>query len=115
MNWQTVAQNWSAFLVQIEQRWPETDETDLLDIDGDRGRFTDYLSTVHDLTRSEADEEIQAWLNGEVPADVKMDEHRDDANIGESGQSIPTGEDVYSEDRNFGGGLAPQQPTGRTN
>ena len=104
MNWQTVAQNWPAFFDRIEQRWPQTDESDLIDIDGDRRRFTSYLSKVHDLTRNEANEEIEAWLMGEVPADVRMDDHRDNANIRESGRDIPTGEDVYSEDGRFGSG-----------
>ena len=115
MDWQTVARNWPAFVDRIEQRWPETDETDLLDIDGDRRRFTSYLSKVHDLTRSEANEEIEAWLNGEMPADVKMDEQRDNANIRESASHIPPGEDVYSEDGDFGDDRQELRPQGRTN
>ena len=115
MNWQTVAQNWPAFVESIEQRWPQTDETDLLDIDGDRRRFTSYLSKVHDLTRNEANEEIETWLMGEVPADVKMDELRDNQNIRASAAHIPPGEDVYSEDGDFGDERQAPIPRGRTN
>ena len=115
MNWQDVEANWPSFLGRIERRWPRTDENDLIEIDGDRSRFATYLSRVHDLTRSEANEEIETWLMGEMPADVKMDEHRDDANISDSAGHIPVGEDVYSEDRDFGDDRLSERPRGRTN
>ncbi|SFQ20908.1 hypothetical protein [Tranquillimonas alkanivorans] len=113
MQWQTVQQNWPAFLERIEQRWPMTDEDDLLEVDGRRDRFVDYLSKVHDLTQNEANEQIDAWLMGEMPADAHMDDFRDNANIVESGRSIPPGEDVYAEDRDFGDDRAPDVPVGR--
>ena len=114
MDWHTVERNWPAFVERIEQRWPKTDERDLMDIDGDRSRFTTYLAKVHDLTQNEASEEIETWLMGEMPSDVKMDEFRDNANIRESGRSIPPGEDVYAEDGSFGDDNLPRRPVGRT-
>ena len=114
MDWQIVERNWPAFVPKIEERWPTTDGRDLLDLDGDRQRFTRYLATVSDLTRDEASEEVEAWLMGEVPADVKMDPRRDNANIRESGRSIPPGEDVYADDREFGDDDLPTSPVGRT-
>lgn len=115
MQWQTVERNWPAFLDRIEQRWPQTDQNDLLRIDGDRRSFADYLSRVHELTRMEAEEDIEDWLVGEMPSDVRMDDHRDNANIRASGRHVPAGEDVYAEDRDFGADPAvePQQPLGR--
>jgi hypothetical protein len=114
MDWQIVEKNWPAFLGRIEQRWPATDERDLMDIDGDRTRFVDYLAQTSDLTRVEANEEVEAWLIGEIPADVKMDERRDNANIRESGRHIPPGEDVYSEDGQFGDDDIGEPPLGRS-
>lgn len=113
MNWQTVERNWPSFVERIAQRWPRTDETDLMDIDGDRDRLAAYLGRSHDLTASEAQEQIEAWLMGEMPADVKMDDFRDNANIRESGAHIPPGEDVYAEDGDFGDDDVPQRPVGR--
>ena len=113
MQWQTVERNWPAFLDRIEQRWPQTDQNELLNIDGDRSRFTQYLSKVHDLTRNEANEEIEDWLVGAVPADVKMDDTRDNQNIRDSGCFIPEGEDVYADDGMFGDDQEAAPPVGR--
>ena len=115
MDWQTVERNWPAFVASIEQRWPTTDEKDLMDIDGDRRRFVDYLAKVSELTRDEANEAVEAWLMGSVPSDVKMDEWRDNANIRESSRHIPPGEDVYAEDGDFGDDDVPVAPVGRSN
>ncbi|EKE43482.1 hypothetical protein OCGS_2214 [Oceaniovalibus guishaninsula JLT2003] len=114
MKWKTVQQNWEAFVVPMQQRWPQTTEVDLLDIDGDRDRLVAYIGDRHELTRAEADEEVAEWLEGAVPADVQMDDHMDNANIRKSGESIPVGEDVYSDDREFGDDNVPESPMGRT-
>lgn len=114
MQWQEVAENWSAFVEAISNRWPRTDEIELTAIDGDRERFEEYLSTAHDLTRAEAQEEIETWLMGAVPADVAMADEHDNANISASGSHIPPGEDVYAEDRDFGDDQLGDRPIGRT-
>ena len=118
MKWQTVERDWPAFFGAIEQRWPKVDENDLIDTDGDRMRFTDYLAELYGMPRSDAHEEIAAWLMSEMPADVRMDEHRDNDNIRQSAREIPPGEDVYSEDGRFGSGdwndEGPTNPLGRT-
>ncbi|MBM9595593.1 hypothetical protein [Roseitranquillus sediminis] len=88
MDWHTVARNWPAFVDRIEERWPATEETDLLDINGDRPRFTSYLSKVHDLTRNEAHEDIEFWLTWQAPSDVVQDGvEAADAPIGRGGGS----------------------------
>ncbi len=115
MDWQIVERNWPAFVPAIEQRWPATDEADLLGIDGDRRSFVDYLAKVNELTREEANEAVEVWLMGSVPSDVRMDELRDNRNIRDSGNYIPPGEDVYSEDGEFGDDDLTTSPVGRTN
>ena len=120
MDWQTVQQNWEAYFAAIEERWPEVDEADLIEIDGDRDRFVDYLAETAGTSPDDAGDQVEAWLIEQtaLPADVRMDDHRDNANIRESGQDIPTGEDVYSDDGRFGSGdwddKGPSNPLGRT-
>ncbi|SER44667.1 hypothetical protein SAMN04490244_10175 [Tranquillimonas rosea] len=113
MQWSDVQNNWPAFVERVEQRWPNTNQADLLATDGDLVRFLDYLAKAHDLTAREAEEQVSAWLQGEIPTDVKMDEFRDNANIMESARHIPPGEDVYDEDSEFGDEEMPERPLGR--
>ncbi|MBM9593384.1 hypothetical protein [Roseitranquillus sediminis] len=123
MEWQALARNWPSFFPAIEDRWPDADEADLIEIDGDRGRFTDYVARISDTSRADAGDQVEAWLLEltDVPLDVQMDDRRDNANISESARSIPAGEDVYSEDGRFGSGAdedeggGPVNPLGRTN
>ena len=114
MQWTTVAENWPAFLDRIEQRWPRADRNDLTRIDGDRARFAAYLAQVGELDVAEADSEISEWLEGEVPADVNMNEFRDNDMITESGASIAPGEDVYDDDREFGDDNQSDEPMERS-
>lgn len=114
MKWQRVSADWPAFVGPIQQRWPNTTEADLLALDGDRAGLTRYLSRTHDLTQAEADEQIAVWLDGEVPSDVVMDDAHDNENIRASAAHIPPGEDVYSDDGDFGDDDAPDRPVGRT-
>ncbi len=114
MDWRQVAENWPAFIEAIGTRWPRTEETELLAIDGNRAEFEAYVASRHDLTPSEVREDVEAWLMGELPVDVAMDETRDDANIRGSARHIPPGEDVYSDDADFGDDRTAERPIGRT-
>jgi hypothetical protein len=114
MEWQKVSANWPAFAEAILQRWPRTAEEDVLAVDGERDAFEAYIARTNDLTRAEAAEQVEDWLNGAIPADVAMAEEADDANITASGQHIPAGEDVYSEDADFGDERVPERPIGRS-
>jgi hypothetical protein len=49
-----------------------------------------------------------------MPADAVMDDHLDNLNIRRSAAHIPPGEDVYSEDKDFGDDDVPDPPVGRT-
>ena len=113
MQWTAVEKNWAAFVEPIMQRWPNTEEEDLLALEGSRERLAVYLAERHDLTARELDEQITAWLQGAVPADVAMDETRDGENIRASAAHIGTGEDVYSDDKDFGDEQVSERPIGR--
>ncbi|KKL94872.1 hypothetical protein LCGC14_1860340 [marine sediment metagenome] len=114
MKWTEVAENWPAFFERIEDKWPAVSQTDLIDIDGDRDRLAYYLADRHEITLGEANEQIDEFLLGSIPADVLMDEHHDNASITASGRHIPPGEDVYAEDRDFGDDNVSNPPVGRS-
>jgi hypothetical protein len=65
----------------ILTRWPEADETEVAAIDGDRAAFNAYLGRIEGLSPREAEEAIDEWLAGPMPADARMDATMDDANI----------------------------------
>lgn len=113
MQWTAVTSNWPAFTGAIMQRWPATEENDLLALEGDRARLADYIATREGLERAEAERQLAEWLQGEVPADVVMDETRDSENIRASAAHIGTGEDVYADDNAFGDEDTPDRPIGR--
>ncbi len=113
MQWTAVEKNWAAFVEPIMQRWPNTEEDDLLALEGRRERLVAYLAERHDLTPREAEEQITTWLQGAVPADVAMDETRDSDNIRASAAHIGTGEDVYADDKDFGDEQVSERPIGR--
>ncbi len=113
MQWDAVRQNWPAFVAPIMQRWENTDENDLLTLDGDRERFEAYLAEREGLAAPETRDQVNEWLEGAAPADVVMDETRDSVNIRASAAHIPPGEDVYSEDRDFGDDDKVDRPIGR--
>lgn len=113
MQWTAVKNNWPAFSEAIMQRWPATEENDLLGLEGDRDALVDYIAKQEGLERAEADRQVSEWLQGAVPSDVAMDETRDSENIRASAAHIPAGEDVYSDDKDFGSEQATPRPVGR--
>lgn len=112
MRWEEVAADWPAFREAILTRWPAAEETEIAAIDGDRAAFNAYLGRIERLSPREAEEAIDEWLAGPMPADARMDPVRDDANIRASGAHVPPGEDVYSEDGDFGDDRVPEPPVG---
>lgn len=113
MQWTAVKSNWPAFVEAIMQRWPATEENDLLALEGDRERLVAYVAKAEGLERPEAERQVAEWLQGAVPADVAMDETRDSENIRASAAHIPVGEDVYSDDKDFGSETPAPRPLGR--
>ncbi|MEZ5888349.1 MAG: hypothetical protein R3D56_15915 [Paracoccaceae bacterium] len=102
MKWHHVAENWSAFFEAIIDRWPESDEEALEDIDGDQRAFILHIADVTGQSPEEARDEIKEWLAGELPSDVVMDPAHDDHSILLSGKFLPEGEDESDDDARYG-------------
>ncbi|WP_343078991.1 hypothetical protein [Ostreiculturibacter nitratireducens] len=102
MKWHHVQDNWSSFFDAIVDRWPEADEAELEDIDGDQRAFVNYIAQLTDQEPTDAAQEIREWLRGELPSDVVMDPRHDDHSISLSGKFLPDGEDEYDDDSRFG-------------
>lgn len=104
MKWHHVQENWSAFYEAILDKWPEADEAELDEIDGEQRAFVAYIAGLTDQDPREAREEIREWLTGEIPSDVVMDPLHDNHSIALSSKYVPEGEDEYDDDSRFGDG-----------
>ena len=114
MQWNAIAQNWEAYVPSILQRWPDAEEDDLLTLDGTQTTLAGYLSQQTGRDLVEVNDEIDDWRAGAMPADIKMDEHRDNENIIDSARHVAPGEDVYADDSAFGDETMAERPLGRT-
>lgn len=113
MNWRTAAQHWTALTDAIVTRWPGLDRAEVLAVDGDRAGLNVLLGRALKLTPREAEEEIDAFLAGPLPMDAIMDARRDNTRISASVAYIPRGEDVYSQEADFGDDRLQERPMGR--
>ena len=114
MQWKQVRDNWPAFIDKVEEQWPEADREELEAMDGDRAALRGHLVEVTGQEAADVEEEIRVWLESDMPLDVMMDDSRDNEQIVESGRFISPGEDVYSDDREFGDDDTPEPPVGRS-
>ena len=102
MKWHHVQDNWPAFFEAITDRWPDADEAELADIDGDQRAFILYIANLTGQEAADARDEVRDWLTGELPSDVIMDPAHDDHSILLSGKYLPEGEDESDDDSRFG-------------
>lgn len=102
MKWHHVQANWSAFYEAIADKWPEVDEADLDEIDGDQRAFIAYLAEATGQEPAEIREELREWLRGEIPSDIVMDPIHDNHSIALSSKYVNEGEDEYDDDAHFG-------------
>ncbi len=102
MKWHHVQDNWSAFYEAIQNRWPDAEEDQLDEIDGDQRAFISYIAELTGQDPAEARDEIRDWLTGELPSDVVMDPLHDNHSILLSEKFVPEGEDEYDDDSRFG-------------
>ncbi|SIS87966.1 hypothetical protein [Paracoccus saliphilus] len=102
MKWHHVQENWSAFYEAIVDKWPEVDETELDEIDGDQRAFIAYLAEATGQEVAEIREELREWLRGEIPSDIVMDPIHDNHSIALSSKYVNEGEDEYDDDAHFG-------------
>ena len=113
MRWSQVRDHWPAFIEKVEEEWPDADRDALETIDGDRAELKRHLMEATGQDAATIEEELRIWLEGSVPLDVMMDDSSDNDQITESGRYISPGEDVYSDDREFGDDDTPEPPVGR--
>lgn len=102
MKWHHVQDNWNAFYEAIQNRWPDAEEDQLDEIDGDQRAFITYIAELSGQDPAEARDEIRDWLTGELPSDVVMDPLHDNHSILLSEKFVPEGEDEYDDDSRFG-------------
>ncbi|GLK64812.1 hypothetical protein F8A10_13105 [Paracoccus kondratievae] len=102
MKWAHVRDNWPAFFDAIVEKWPEADEGDLEEIDGDQRAFITYIARVTEQDVDETKDEIREWLAGEIPADIVMDPIHDNHSIRLSSKYVGEGEDEFDDDARFG-------------
>lgn len=114
MQWSRVEENWASFIDPILQNWPDTEEEDVINIDGDRDAFVAYIAKVEEIETVEADEQIVEWLQGAIPSDVRMDEGMDAEGYAESQKHLMEGEEPSDDDDKFGDDGAPDQPMDRS-
>lgn len=114
MRWKDVSENWMAFVPNILSRWPDLDGDSVDDVDGDRERFLALLCDQLNMDRVEAEDELAEYLSGEIPSDVIMDPHEDNAQIAASAREIPAGEDPSDDDAEFGDDRTSEAPVGRS-
>ncbi|MFD1883801.1 hypothetical protein [Paracoccus pacificus] len=102
MKWSHVKANWTAFYEAIQEKWPEADDAELDEIDGDQRAFIAYIAEISEMDPEEAREEIRDWLVGEIPSDVVMDPGHDNHSIALSSKFVPEGEEEMDDDSRFG-------------
>lgn len=102
MKWHHVEENWPAFFDAIMERWPEADEAELEDIDGDQRQFIAYVAKLSDQELLEARDDIREWLMGELPSDVVMDPRHDNHSIKLSKKYVSEDGDEFDDDASFG-------------
>lgn len=76
MMWRDVQTTWAQTIEQITARWPETKRDYLIAIAGDKHLFVGHLADMHDLTLSEAAEEVEDWLWVLASAECRYPEDR---------------------------------------
>ena len=113
MRWNQISENWKAFAPAILDRWPEAEEEDVLALDGSETALALYLSKVTGEQSRDTSAQIEDWRMGSFPADIAMDEFRDNENISQSGRNLGPGEDVSDRDDLFGDDEKVASPVGR--
>jgi hypothetical protein len=102
MRWTYVAQNWDAFHEAMAERWPHLEEDALMAVEGERAALERLLMEAGTDSRDDVAADIDEWLEGAVPADVRMDPHLDNAAISQSGRYVAPGENPSDDDAKFG-------------
>lgn len=62
LTWTDLTQDWASSFARAKRRFPNLDYGDMPFLKLDRGRFEAYLAARHNLTLSEAREELEDFL-----------------------------------------------------
>lgn len=62
MTWSDLTQNWSDWIARFQDRFPNLDAAAMPFAKTNRERFEAYLADTHDLTLTEAREELDDFL-----------------------------------------------------
>lgn len=81
MRWKTIEEDWTAYVPQFLDRWPDLDEDEMVALEGDREAFVEYLVDATGLDPEEAEDELTEFLLGVEPADALSDD--EDIDLGE--------------------------------
>lgn len=64
MKWDEIKVHWKEFSSALLARWNLLTEDDLREVVGDRHLLAEKLSEVYDLSKAEANRQIDEWLAG---------------------------------------------------
>lgn len=73
MTWSDLTQNWGEWIARFKKRFPNLDDAAMPFAKVDRSRFEAYLAHTHDMTLSEAREELSDFLFVETLAREAFD------------------------------------------
>lgn len=79
MKWQQVQENWSAFYEAILDKWPDADEADLDETEGEQRAFVVYIAELTGQEPGDARDEIREWLANELPSDLVLERDLEEA------------------------------------
>lgn len=105
--------DWTPFRDALLTRFPGLAESDLSDADGDIAALSARLAAQDGISPAEAQQALEAFLGGPMPADAYSAPQHDNAAVKGSEAYIPEGEDALADDRRFGDDDLADRPMGR--
>jgi hypothetical protein len=106
--------DWTPYRDALVTRFPKLTEAELADADGNVSDLAVIIAAHDGTTPSEAQQALEEFLGGPMPADAYAAPQHDDAAARAAADYVPDGEDPLSDDRRFGDDDVPDRPIGRT-
>ncbi len=113
MKWSEVTSNWPSVFASLKARFPYLTDDILLAADGQRRALELAIANEHDLSKAEAREAVDEWLEGPMPSDARTHPAQNNVAMLNSRKYVPAQEDVYSDDARFGDDDQVEQPQRR--
>ena len=105
--------DWTPFRDALITRFPKLTEAELSDADGRVPDLALVIAGHEGLSPTEAQQELEAFLGGPMPADAYAAPQHDNAAAKASADYIPEGEDPLADDSRFGDDHIPERPMRR--